>query len=301
MNIRNILVPTDFSEAANHSLPHALTLANKFDAGITVLHVQVPYADDPGHPHYVFFNEDQYAEYAANRLQEILNRTGSFGRVSTQVVHAVSPSLGILRYLEQNPIDAVVIGTHGRSALKRFFLGTVAEKVVRHAICPVLTVACQRYNYRDNPSFQKILVPFDFSEYSVEAARKGWKLSQKYGAELQVVHIVTQEIQPQFQKFSRNRFRSHLPELATIADEALRQTLREEGLSDLRSHIEIGEENERASESIVRFARGYEADLLVLGRHGLTGIETVLLGSTTERVVRTAPCPVLTVHRTKTE
>jgi len=75
------------------------------------------------------------------------------------------------------------------------------------------------------------------------------------------------------------------------------KTLREEGMSDLIRHVTIGEEYSRAAEGIVDYAQKYDIDLIVIGRHGLTGIEDVLPGSTTERVIRTAPCPVLTIHK----
>jgi nucleotide-binding universal stress UspA family protein len=295
MKIQHILYPTDFSESARRSLPYAEEMANRFKARITVLHVQVPFADDPGHPHYLFFNEDQYAKYVENQLHlihEEINRP-----VSTSVIKAVSPAAGILHYLERNTVDAVVIGSHGRSALGRFFLGTVAEKVMRHARCPVLTVACQRENFRNNPSFQKIVAAFDFSEYSMKAIRCARQVAQKYEAEFQVVYVLIQRIQPEFYRISEEGFGGHFPDLVTVARGALRKALQAEGLADLYRHVEITEGNERASEGIVKFAEETLADLIVMGRHGFTGIENALLGSTTERVVRTAPCPVLTIHR----
>jgi nucleotide-binding universal stress UspA family protein len=295
MKIRSILYPTDFSALAVRALPYAEEMAAKFGSQITVLHVQVPYADDPGHPHYFFFNEDQYARYVEDQLQLIAAKIDC--PISTAVTDAASSAAGILHYLENNDFDAVVIGSHGRSALGRFFLGSVAEKVMRHALCPVLTVACQRENCRNNPAFQKIVAAFDFSDYSMEAVRSAKYLAQKYQAQLQVVYVLIQQIQPEFHRISKKGFKGYLPELATIARGALREALQAEGLSDLDSHIQISEGNERASEGIVSFAEKTVADLIVMGRHGLTGIENALLGSTTERVVRTAPCPVLTIHK----
>jgi hypothetical protein len=133
----------------------------------------------------------------------------------------------------RNVQGAVVIGTHGRSARRRFSLGTVAEKVVRHARCPVLTVAQGREGYRDGTSSEKILVPFDFSE---------------------------------------------------------------QGLKKLTPRVDIGRSDSRASGRIAWYAQKNAFDLIVIASHGLTGIEHALLGSTTERVVRIATCPVLTVR-----
>jgi nucleotide-binding universal stress UspA family protein len=138
---------------------------------------------------------------------------------------------------------------------------------------------------------------FDFSDYSMEAIRHARDFAEKYGAELQVVYVLIQQIQPEFHRISEKGFKGHLPELATIARGALGETLQTEGLGGLDQHVEICEGNERASEKIVSFAERTLADLIVMGRHGLTGIESALLGSTTERVVRTAPCPVLTIYK----
>jgi len=299
MKIRNVLFPTDFSESAGRSLPYILKMADAFSSEITVLHIQVPYTDDPQYAQYFFFNEDRYAKFVENQLQQILARVGKARRVRTVVASASSPAMGILRHLERHSVDAVVMGTHGRSALGRFFLGTVAEKVARHAHCPVLTVARQRIGYRDNPAFQKILVSTDFSDYSVEAVRQAREFSRKYGAQLQVLYVLTKQIRPHFQRFSSEGFAGHLAKLATLAKESLQKTLKEQGLGDLSSHVVVGEDNLRASEGIVDYAQKSLADLIVMGRHGLTGIENVLLGSTTERVLRTAPCPVLTIHKSQ--
>jgi len=190
-------------------------------------------------------------------------------------VRGISPAAGILDYLEQNPVDAVVMGTHGRSPLGRFFLGTVTEKVVRHAPCAVLTVAHHRMNYRNIPDYRKILAPFDFSEYSVKALLKARALALKYQADL--------------------------PKFEANAKRALAKSLGKLGLKGLKVHVEDGTGDGRASEIIVKFAEENLVDLIVMGTHGLTGIERVLLGSTTERVVRTAPCPILTVHGCKAQ
>lgn len=297
MKIKNILYPTDFSESASRALPHALMMARKFGSKVTLLHVELPYADDPSHPQHLFFDENRYAKYLKNQLNRTLSEIGSETPVITAVVRDASPALGILRFLDRNPVDAVVMGTHGRSALGRFLLGTVAEKVVRHARCPVLTVARHRARYRDNPSFKKCLVPFDFSDYSLELVRQGRQLSKKYGADLHVLHVLVQPLQSRFPSGPKNIQSVTASELAPGVKEALSNTLRENGCDGLTIQVEICEENVRASEGIVDYARRVLTDVIIMGNHGLTESERKLFASTTERVVRTAPCPVLTIHK----
>jgi nucleotide-binding universal stress UspA family protein len=295
MKIKDILFPTDFSEAAGRALPHVMTMAGKFDSRIRVLHVRVPYADDPNRPQYLFVDEDRYTKYVEDQLQKTLDRLEPDHRVSTAFSRGVSPAVGILRHLERSPVDVVVMGTHGRSALRHFLLGTVAEKVVRHARCPVLTVAYGRKNYRDNPSFQRILVPFDFSEYSIGAVRYARELARSYDADLQVLYVVAREVQPSLGEFSEIPDDVRLAKLADKAGRALGKTLVEQGLDSVTPHVDIEKGAKAASEGIVDFADQNSVDLITMARHGLTGKEHALMGSTTERVVRTAPCPVLTI------
>jgi nucleotide-binding universal stress UspA family protein len=299
MKIGNILFPTDFSEASNSALAHASSLARKLDAQVTVLHVGVPNAADPGQPHLFCLNEDGYTNYVEEQLREIVVRIGPDLNVSTFVSSEVSPALGILNYLERYSIDAVVMGTYGRSALGRFFLGTVAEKVVRHARCPLLTVALHRQNYQNTWSYRRILAPCDFSEYSLEAVRFARALARKYQADLQVLYVITSQPEPGFCEEWTPDINDFLPQVAASAKESLAETLDEQGLDDLRVAVEIGRAGNRASEEIVSFAEEHHSDLIVMGTHGMTGIERVMLGSTTERVVRTAPCPVLTVQKSE--
>jgi nucleotide-binding universal stress UspA family protein len=124
-------------------------------------------------------------------------------------------------------------------------------------------------------------------------------LACKYDAELEVLYVVTQQARPIVDDSSQTHDNVNLTTRANKASEALGVTLSERGLSSLTSHVAIGEGGKRASEAIVDFAKQMAVDLIVMASHGLTGIEQALMGSTTERVVRTAPCPVLTVHRSR--
>jgi len=297
MKIERIVFPTDFSEPSSGALLHACEVAGKFGAQLTVLHVQVPNTDDPSHKSYLFFNEKKYADYVKEQFQRVLSRIDAGLQVESEVWQAVAPAVGILHYLEQKPADIVVMGTRGRSALGRFFLGTVAEKVVRHARCPVLTVAPGRENYRDNPAVRRILVPFDFSVYSLQALRCAREFGRRYEAELEALYVVTQPARPSFDESAQVSIRADLSKWTAEARTAFGRTLEEDGLAGVTLKVVVGEGGNRASEEIVAFARETRTDLIVMGTHGLSGIEHVLLGSTTERVVRTAPCPVMTIRR----
>lgn len=292
MKIKKVLFPTDFSLAANAALPHALKIAQKYGTEITILHVATPYSDDPNAPEYQQLDEGNFKEYIEKSLGEVSQAMKSSQKVTTEVVREVAPATGILDFIEEKGIDLTVMGTHGHSALARFFLGSVAERVVRHASCPVLTVAQDRKKYRNNPDYQNILVAFDFSEYSKKAAREASEMASQYGARLQALYVVEQEVHPAFYLKWKESIVRDLPEIAEKAKESLRSALGQEGLENIDVHVEIGEK--KAHTEINEFVRANQVDLIVIGTHGLSGLDRVLLGSTTERVVRVASCPVLT-------
>lgn len=292
MEMKKVLFPTDFSETANRSLPHALKIAHKYNAQVTLLHVRTPYADDPNRPEYQLLDEGKYEEYIRRNIDQLSREIESSHRITTAVARDFNPASGILEFIRENAIDLTAMGTHGRSALAHFFLGSVAEEVVRSASCPVLTVAQDRENYRSNPDYKKILIAFDFSEYSREAARKAREIAGAYGARLQALYVIEQEVPPAYYGMWRNTLARQLPEIAAKARESLIDALGEEIPDDLGVHVKIGEG--KAYREIGEFARENEIDLIVMGTHGRSGIERMLLGSTTERVIRIASCPVLT-------
>src|SRR5688572_4487155 len=145
--------------------------------------------------------------------------------------------------------------------------------------------------YRMKP-FNNILVPTDFSEHSEEALRVAADLAQHYGASISLVHVYepVQYVMPEGYFFS--------PEQILRLEAALRAQLAkaERALADasaprVESHLLDG----LAFSEIARFAKEHGSDLIVMGTHGRTGVKHVLMGSVAERVIRTAPCPVLVV------
>ena len=296
IQLEKLLVPTDFSEASNCALPHAFEIARTFEAGVTMLHVRRPFSGDPTQPEYHFFDEGKYEEYVGAELEESSSRAGSDLAVKTLAKHNISAASGILEVIEENNIDLVVMGTHGRSALANLFLGSVAEKVVRHSPVPVLTVAPNRQGYRNNPDYRRVLATFDFSKHSRGAVKGAHQFADKYGAYLQVLYVIEQEVHPGYYKTWKKAVTQDAPAIEAEAREFLIDSLGEDGFTGAELCVEVGAGDGKAYSEIVRFAEEQEVDLIVMGTHGLSGFQHMLLGSTTERVIRTAPCPVLTFH-----
>jgi len=142
IEIKKILVPTDFSESARHALQYAVTLAHSFGAGITLLHVvenvTVSYASDlfPVPMAEVFEEVSGYARKEIAALAAELRARNI--EVAERVVQG-KPAGEILRAAREDAIDLIVLGTHGRGVLDHALFGSTTERVVRKAPCPVLT------------------------------------------------------------------------------------------------------------------------------------------------------------------
>ncbi|RKY21064.1 MAG: universal stress protein [Planctomycetota bacterium] len=131
--LRKILCVTDFSPAAQQALPYAVRLARAFGGEVHLVHVLVLGADDPVSAQKALDGlvPDELADTVTER----------------RMVKAVHADVGIVHEADAGHYDAVVLGTHGHSALAHVLLGSVAERVVQHATCPVLTVRVPDFVY----------------------------------------------------------------------------------------------------------------------------------------------------------
>jgi nucleotide-binding universal stress UspA family protein len=143
IHINRILFPTDFSENARRPQQYACELARQFGAELHILYVLQDVALVMPEPGAMFalpaLNLDEVQQSAERALATLPGPEGQQLRI-TRSTRQGSPSGEIVRYAADNKIDLIVMGTHGRSGLSHVFLGSVAEKVVRSAQCPVLTV-----------------------------------------------------------------------------------------------------------------------------------------------------------------
>lgn len=293
LEITKILFPTDFSESAHRAMPHAIELARIYGAELTVLHVRTLFADDPSNLEYRYLDESEYEKFLKANLEKVAEPIADDVRFSTAIERNVSPAAGILEYSKEQGIDLIAMGSHGRSALGHFFLGSVAEKVVRHSLCPVLTVG-HKDKYVDRPVHRKILAAFDFSEHSIHAAGKAVDIAERFGASVVIFYSLEQEVHPAFFATWKLSIEHRMDEISGNVSKALAEGLGEEILKKVEIEVKIGDD--RSDREISRYCRDHDIDLIVMGTHGLSGLDRALLGSTTERVVRIAPCPVLTFH-----
>ena len=145
MQIRSILLPTDFSDCGNYALSYAASLARTFGASIICVHVIEPMVPTVGYsgmtePLPIADITDQLEDSAERELPKLAEREEVAGlKIEEMIVHGEAAS-EIVRVAKERNVDLIVVSSHGRTGLGRILFGSTAEAVVRHASCPVLVV-----------------------------------------------------------------------------------------------------------------------------------------------------------------
>jgi len=296
-NLKKILIPTDFSRCAQQALPQALYLAEKYQAELHQLHAIVLHAEDPHNPAFHFPNLEEIhsrlKELASQKmLAELEAQQANLPTIQSVQMRGITAAAVILEYAQDNDIDLIVMGTHGRRGLEHLLLGSVAEEVIRLASCPVLTIR-EKKQAMPVEALKKILVPLDFSEYSQQALCYAKEIAIVFSARLQLLHVIEETIHPSFYASGINSIFKLMPDIKAKTTTAMQNLLKETAGPPVEADFNILEG--RAARDIVQFAEENSSDLIVIATHGLTGIEHFLLGSVAEKVVRRAPCPVFTV------
>jgi nucleotide-binding universal stress UspA family protein len=273
LSIRRVLFPTDHSSSAEHAYTCAVRLAAAVGAELHVLHVVLPDIDEQR-------ATDEESQPAGGWPAGLL--------VHHRVKVGESPASEIVAYCQDEDIDVVVVGTLGRTGLRRLLLGSVAERVVREAPCPVMTVPLRS----PGQSVARILAAVDLSEFSRSTLAHARGFAELHGAHLDVLHVIQEVIIPS--AYGPELAPMVTPDLEEQSRRALDQLIADVGPGggSLEAHVSVG----YPATEILRFADEYGVDLIVMATHGLTGLEHFLIGSVTEKVVRKAPCPVFTVR-----
>lgn len=294
MKVEKILFPTDFSESADAALGRALFLAEGLEAELHLLHAVVLHEYDPNNPDENFPATEEIFrnlfDIAGSNMASLLKQRGREALTLKEVSRpGVSASEVILSYADEIDADLIVMGTHGRHGAARLLMGSVAEAVARHASCPVLTVRADARSVKEE-NVKTILVPVDFSETSQLAIRYAESLGHLYHAGIELLHVAEEMPYPYFYVPTESNV---LLERMNRSREALAKLAADSLTSDI--HHTISVRSGRVATEILDHARQQEAGLLVIGTHGLSGLERLLLGSTAEQVIREACCPVFVV------
>lgn len=299
LDIKRILCPTDFSECSTHAFEQAIALATLYDAEIALLNVYtVPLAmaalagDGSSVPIGRSTLAATYGAEASRDLGIFLESVPAGGVTVRALAREGGAIDTILKEATEWPADLVVMGTHGRSGFERMLLGSVSERVVRKAPCPVLTVP-RRVAGTPRP-FRRILCPVDFSASSLLALRHALSLAKEIGARLIVVHVL--EMLPAWETDEDGVL--ELSEFRQRLEREARERLRAAVPDAARDQCVISESvvTGQAWKVILQVAVNQGMDLIVMGVRGRGAADLMLFGSTTQHVMRLATCPVLTIR-----
>jgi nucleotide-binding universal stress UspA family protein len=293
-----ILCPVDLSDVSRRALDHARVLARWYGATLTVL--EVAWAALPPSASPAAASSAVGAALLPASERDLLDQLEAFCgtepdvRMKARVREgAVVPK--ILEEAHQIGADLIVMGTHGHSGFDRLLLGSIAEKTLHKAVCPVMTVPpTSPAPHQTAEPFKRIVCAMDFSPASFAALNHGLSLAQEADGALTVVHVLDEP--------PDRTIPSGLgPEVA--ADRRLHHSA---ALRELRLAVPDEARNWCQVDEVVRTGRPHEevvaltgeagADLVVVGVHGRTGLRRPFVGSTTNQIVRHAACPVLTVR-----
>jgi nucleotide-binding universal stress UspA family protein len=288
MKIRRILLATDLSETADRALKQAVEVAAQHRAKIDIFHVVTLESLDPANFQqalnaYMAKVEDEVFDDLSTRSDAIKTRGLA---VETVVVRRPYPVEAILERIRETGPDLVVMGTHGRSGLRKLLLGSVASRIVLEAPCPVMTVAKDAEVGEGEQGFERILVPVDFNDHSEKAVEAAQALLAPSGR-LILEHVVSSPAHPSLYAGGVAKLFQLHPELPGLIGNKL---------SDLyRGQAEIVVTEGSIVEEILETARSKKAELIVMGTRGLSRPDYLLIGSVTERVIGRAKVPVLAI------
>ena len=298
--IKRILFATDFSLWARRAEDYACALACSWKASLTVLCVaEFP----PGlNPDYLV-NQQYLADLlktASSQLVDLKGRAERRGIAVTTRVATGIPSEEVIAAALAEDSDLIVVGTRGKTGLAHVLLGSTAERVIRGASCPVLTVRMEPADIEDTSvlsrpvTLERILVPIDFSDCSLDALGYAAVVAQQAKASLMLLHVL--EPVSYGLDFTLGQSKARHADAETWAK-------RLEELVSSRQHPTMQVESQLRggfpSDSILDSAQTLPCDLIVMGTHGRRGISHTISGSVAEAVLRKARCPVITVRSSK--
>ncbi len=277
--LKNILFATDFSEPSMKAFPYVVELSRHFGASVFACHIITPTSLVAAAPQAVPSLYEAEYDAATKELDNILASSQLKGLTTKPLLSSGILGDSLLEEITENNIDLVIAGTHGRTGLRRFLLGSAVEEICRVSTCPVLTIGpdCPTAAIKIN----RILVPTDLSDDSMRALPFVVKLATAYGASVIVLHVLPEET-------------ANNPDAIKLSEPVCRSMVHtfEPQLAPLKAEFLI--ESGPVAETILKIAREKAADVIALGIRNafLPGLH--LRSSVAYRVMTAAHCPVVT-------
>ena len=298
---RKIVCPVYLDETSPQTLSYARHFAQLGEGTIYLLHV-VP--TDELHLLRKVYQPDKSGgadistaeRVAREQLEAIAQEHFSDTNHAILTQFNSNPAAGILEAQKEVGADLVVMSSHGRTGFAHLILGSVAERVVREAVCPVLAIR-QGDEEVVTSAFQNILVPVDIADRSATALICARQIAAQHGGTVYPLHVVpTEDIYLQRDVYRLQEGEgTNLVQAEKVAKERLAE-VSQTYLEGVRYEPVVHVSNDPAR-TFLEMEKEVGADLLVMATHGFTGLFHLLLGSLTEKMMREAGCPVLALHQ----
>lgn len=272
--MKRILVPTDFSEHAEHALKVAAQIARKNNSEIIILHMlELPQQTNDAIFGGVSIPETMLFMQKANEMLDKISQSSFLEGISvTEFVKMDKPIHGITQISKEQDIDLIVMGSHGSSGVEELLIGSNTEKVVRNSEIPVLVIK------KDIPDFkvENIVFASDFTEETKKPFEKLLNFTKYFDAKIHLVSICTP-----------NSFKP-----THITEKAIEDFIKGFNLSNFSTHIYNDTNIEKG---IINFSNSINADIIGMCTHGRTGFAHFFNGSISEGLVNHAVRPVITL------
>ena len=290
--IESILCPVDFSDFSVNAYEYALSLAWHYKAKLFLQHVLYPLSSNFA----AFGGETDCFKKACQRLRaDAEEKLQQFAKrhAPTKIrpqcfVQDGSATDLILSLAEAHAVNLIVMGTHGLRGIDRLMVGSVTERVLRRARCPVLAVRKPAHfissvHDPEPVHLRKILLCEDFSDHAHRASEYAVSMAREYGAELTLLHVL--EDVPRSADLE-----NATEEVAKQLKECIAPTTCEGCI--VKVIVRIG----KPYQQIIQLALEAQTDLVIMGVRGRGALDIAIFGSTTYRVIQLGSCPVLAVH-----
>ena len=294
---QKILIPVDGSQCGDHAAQVGLEFATRLGAHAVLTNALIEYATEKD------------AQRVIGPSREMAEKLGVPIEVRLAEGRFLSIGDGIIEASQESNCELIVMGTHGREGIPRMLLGSVAEWVSRRATVPVMLIREQPHQTTEHPKLERILVAVDGSPQSNLALTTASDLACTLGINLELIHVIPDipavysytayEYAPMID-FEKYQHDLEAESQAIIAAALALLDAHSPKVADVRTS-RVPANGMRLGDAIIKTAKEHEADLIVIGTHGRSGVDLLLLGSVAERVSHRSEVPVLMIRAVNVE
>ncbi len=286
IRFRKILCPVDFFPASERAGVLAADFARKYSADLKLIHVVPPVLP----PRYGLVLDtaamDQSMQEKAQKQLETTSRKLQLSGINVETeLQAGDIFTQIKKTIQSYKPDLVAMGTHGYRGFERWILGSTAERVLRSCPVPMLMISASHKTGASGARLRRIMVTTDFSKGTAAALNYAFSIAQVNEARITLVHVLEEMREITSAQYRSQRSKGVQRELLKLVPEDVKDWC------DIDTRIGAG----TAYHVILTMLKKEKIDLLVMNTHGKGMVDRALLGSTTERIVRATPCPIMLI------